>query len=285
MPRQAREAVAPTTTIDRERGELLLLSDLVLAEFIRHLARYGGTLLEEDGLVLFRGPHPHANPFRNGAICLTTELPAPEVIKRGREFFGARQSSFVLWSREHADGDLIAEAEREGIHELERIPGIVLEQPPEARTLPDGIELRRASDEATRLDYLRVTASAWGLEGTPLPLAAQLLFHPDSADGPHVVSYVAYENGEALSGGMAMAACGVVWGCQGATLPAARGRGLAQSTFRAALVECLALSGATLTLGNSSGAGLPVWLDFGFVPFTGYRRHLVPPPRAGVDGA
>ncbi len=276
--------IATDTGFDGAQEELLVLSDLVLAESIRHLGRHGGTLLEEDGLLLFRGPHPHLNPFRNGALCLNTKLSAPEVIRRGQEFFASRRSSFVLWSRVHADLELAALAEHEGFQELERIPGIVLDRIPEKRAVPDGVELRRATDHATRQDLLRVTAAAWGLQGTPLPLAADLLFHPDSAAGPHVVSYVAYENGEPLSGAMTMAAYGVLVGCQSGTVPSARGRGLAQSTLRAALEDCESKSGAALTIGQSSSSGLPVWLDFGFVPFTAYRRHLVPPQPTGSAG-
>src|SRR5258708_32823747 len=99
MPGRARAVTAPDLRSDRDPGELGLLTDMVVAEFIRHLARWGGTVLEEDGLLLFRGPHAHTNPFRNGALCLTTELEPAEVIARGQEFFGVRRSSSVLWPR------------------------------------------------------------------------------------------------------------------------------------------------------------------------------------------
>ena len=56
----------------RGREELFRLADLSLAEFLRHLARYGGAIHEEDGLLLFAGAHSQPNPYRNGLLRLTT---------------------------------------------------------------------------------------------------------------------------------------------------------------------------------------------------------------------
>ncbi len=277
MPRRARKVLATDTEIERARSELLHLGDCTTAEFIRQVARYDGTVLEEDGLLLFRGPHPQPNPFRNGALRLDERVPAAEMIRRGRAFFAARASGFVVWSREHADADLAAEVEREGFRELERIPGVVLEGRPKRRALPEGVELREALDERARNDLLQVIADAWGLGGTPLALASDLLFHPGHAAEPHTAAFVAYEGATPISGGMAMGACGVVVGCQGGTIAGAGGRGLAQITFGAAVEACMDRFGASRTLMHASSPGLPVWLQLGFVAFTGYRRHLVPP--------
>src|SRR4051812_23364741 len=90
--------------------ELLLLADLSLAEYLRHLARYGGTVLEEDGLLLFAGAHPQPNPYRNGALRLDRRLSAAEARSRADAFFGQRRRSYALWVREHADDDLAADA-------------------------------------------------------------------------------------------------------------------------------------------------------------------------------
>jgi hypothetical protein len=94
------ESSAPEATPQPEaradHDELLLLADLTLAEFARHLARSGGTVLEEDGLLLFAGPHPQPNPYRNGALRLDDRLDGEEALRRSREFFSARQSSHVV---------------------------------------------------------------------------------------------------------------------------------------------------------------------------------------------
>src|SRR4051794_12725949 len=124
------------------REELLLLGDLTLAEFARHLARPSGTVLEEDGLLLFGGPHPQPNPYRNGALRLDDRIDGHEVLRRSRAFFGARKAGHVVWVREHADADLQAAVEEEGLREIERLPEMVLESLPPERPAAEGIELR-----------------------------------------------------------------------------------------------------------------------------------------------
>ena len=283
MPRHARPVSATAEKIDRDRDQLLLLSDLTLAESIRHFSRHGGTILEDEGLLLFRGPHLHPNPFRNGALRLSGDMPGPEIIRRARKFFSPRRA-FALWSREHADADLAPEIDRAGFQELERIPSMVMEGRPAAdkHPLPDGVEIRHTTDDATRKDLLRVVAAAWGLGGTPLEMAADLLFHPDAAAGPQVSACVAYENGEPVSGAMEIDACGVLVGVQGVTVPSAQGRGLSQATSHVVFEDAHARCGANTSIIQSSSAGLPAWLAFGFVPFTAYRRYLVPPVKPGV---
>jgi hypothetical protein len=98
--------------------EELLLCDLTLAEFLRHRSRPDGTLLEEDGLLVFAGPHPQPSPFRNGAMRLDSRLSAEEATRRARQFFRDRGRGFVMWVREHADTDLAAALDREGLREL-----------------------------------------------------------------------------------------------------------------------------------------------------------------------
>src|SRR3954454_11079811 len=55
VERPAGDATATAVERREDYDELLLLGDLTLAEFLRHLARSGGTILEEDGLLLFGG--------------------------------------------------------------------------------------------------------------------------------------------------------------------------------------------------------------------------------------
>lgn len=284
MKTPASDATAIPTETREPTDELLLLADLTLAEFVRHLARYGGTVLEEDGLLLFAGPHPQPNPYRNGALRLDETLDGEEALRRAREFFLARRSGHVVWVREHADADLATAVEREGLREIERLPELVLESLPEERPLADGVELRRTLDEATRRDYLSVVAQAWGLADMPLEVASQVFFHPESAAAPNVAAFVAYDDdGMPMAGSMALVSHGVALGTQGGTIPSARRRGLGQSTLWAALRVGFEELGAKRSLCQTSGTGLPVWLDFGYVPFTGYRRYLVPTRPAGTQ--
>lgn len=264
---------APAAPVD----DLFVLADLTLAEFLRHLARYGGTVLEEDGLLLFGGTHRQPNPYRNGALCLDNRLSPQEVLERTHAFFSARQSGYVVWVREHADTDLGEEVQRRGMREIERLPEMVLEQLPPERPPPDGIVLRRTTDEATRRDYVRVVAEAWGMEDAPLDVASAVFFDPESVAAPHVAAFVAYEDGAPLSGAMTLVSHGAALGTQGGTLRRARRRGLAQSCLWAALRISFEEMGVKRSVCQTSVVGQPAWEGLGYVPFTGYRRFLGTP--------
>lgn len=274
-----------------DRGRLNRLADLTLAEFVRHLTRAGeaGTVLEEDGLLLFAGAHPQPNPYRNGAIRLETRLGAGDVLTRATEFFATRGRGFALWASEHNDEDIVREARARGLTALETLPELVLDGLPEKLPLPEGVELREASDEQTRQDYVQVVANAWGMAGLPPDLASRVFFSTASIDAPNVSAFVAYLDGVPVSGAMTLVTHGVALGCQAATVrrlprpPArpqggvGRRRGLADACLCAALERSYAELGAQISLCQTSSLGAPVWRRLGYEPFTSYSRFFTPP--------
>jgi hypothetical protein len=278
-----------------ELDDLLVLADLTLAEYLRYLARYGGAISEQDGVLLFAGSHRQPNPYRNGALRLSGELGADEVLRRAERFFATRQSGYALWAREHGDADLEAAAAGAGLRELERLPELVLEALPEYLPPPDGVEIRRAVDSRTREDYLGLVAQAWGMGAMPRDVAAKVFFHPDSLADPHVAAFVAYYDDRPLSAAMTLVSHGVALGCQAATIrrpqkgqrlprsaPPGERRGLAESCLWAALQLSYNELGARLSLCQTSGLGAPVWLGLGYRPFTSYARYLMPVRPAGA---
>lgn len=286
------------TRESRSRDDLLALADLTLAEYLRYLAGYGGAVLEEDGLLLFAGAHRQPNPYRNGLLRLDDRLDAAEALRRGNEFFGARKSGFALWARGHGDGDLEAAAVSGGLHELERLPELVLEQLPIHLPPPAGVELRRALDAQTREDYLAIVADAWGMGSMPRDVAARVFFDPDSLAVPNVAAFVAYYDEQPLSAAMTLVTHGVALGCQAATIrrpkpgqrlpppaPAGERRGLAESCLWEALELSFEELGARLSLCQTSNLGAPVWLGLGYEPFTSYARYLVPLAASNAAGA
>jgi hypothetical protein len=279
----------------RDRNDLLVLADLTLAEYLRYLARYGGAIAEEDGLLLFAGAHRQPNPYRNGALRLSDALSPDEVVRLADGFFSTRKSGYALWAREHGDDDLERSATQSGLHELERLPELVLEALPEYVPPPEGVEIRRASDARTREDYLDLVADAWGMASMPREVAAKVFFDPDSLDVPNVAAFVAYYDEQPLSAAMTLVTHEVALGCQAATIrrpkpgqrlprsgPPGERRGLAQSCLWSALELSYAEMGARLSLCQTSGSGAPVWLGLGYRPFTNYARYLMParPPGA-----
>jgi len=278
---------------------MLRLGDLTLAEFMRHLTRYGGTILEEEGLLLFAGAHPHPNPYRNGAIRLDARLDPEEVLARAGRFFTPRRRGYVLWVREHADDDLGRAAEAASLQVLEEpgLPEYYLAGLPQELPPPDGISLRSADDDRTRRDYVHVVADGWGMRGVSLELASSIFFDPESVNAPNVAAYVAYLGDVPVSGAMAFVSHGVALGCQGATvrrldgglqLPAPKGersrrRGLADSCLCAALKRSFEELGARGSLCQASASGASVWTRLGYRQFTSYRRYLARPVTSRPD--
>jgi hypothetical protein len=269
--------------------ELLALADLTLADYLRYLAGYGGTMVEEDGLLLVGGAHRQPNPYRNCALRLDATLPAEEVLRRAGRFFGARKCGYALWARSHADADLEQVATQAGLRELERLPELALAGLPEHLPPPDGVELRQAVDQRTREDYLVLVANAWGMAEMPRNVAAQVFFDPDSLGVANVAAFVAYYDNAPLSAAMMYVSRGVALACQGATirrpapgqrLPPPSPAGVARSLAATCACEALELSfqklGATMSLGQTSRLGAPVWEGLGYREFTTYARYLVP---------
>jgi hypothetical protein len=257
-----------------------VLADLSLAEFLRHLARFGGSILEQDGLLLFAGSHPQPNPYRNGVLRLDGRLAPDEVLRRADGFFSVRRSGYVLWTREHADDDLEQAARESRLVELERLPELVLDDlPPELGPAP-GIELRQAVDRRTRRDYLTVVANAWGNGAMPLEVAARVFFDPRSLDAPNVAAFVAYRDEAPVAGAMVFVTHGVALACQAAT--ARERHGGAESCLHAALRVGFDELGARLSLCQGSALAADAWRNLGYAPFTSFGRYLSPPRPNGT---
>lgn len=276
-------------------AELLELADLTLAEYLRYLARYGGAVREEDGLLLFAGAHRQPNPYRNGALRLDDSMGADEVLQRARRFFTEQRRSFALWMREERDADLEEFAQDTGLRELDRLPEMVLTELPEYVPPPKGVELRQAVDARAREDYLALVANAWGMATMPRDVAARVFFHPDSLDVPNVAAFVAYYDDKPVSAAMTHVSHGAALACQGATIrrpapgqrlplpgPPGSTRSLAASCACAALELSFTQMGATISVGQTSRLGAPVWETIGYRQFTSYARYLVPAPQAST---
>ncbi len=286
----------PPGPLDRE--QLLALSDLTLADYLRYLARYGGEVEDAAGLLLFAGAHPQPNPYRNGVLRIDDALSAEEVLARADAFFGPRRRSYALWVREHGDGDLERLARDTGMRELERLPQLVLRELPEYVAPPEGVELRRADDERTREDYLGLVANAWAMADLPRAIAARVFFDPESLADPGAVPFVAYFDELPVSAAMTYVSRDVALSCQGATirrpapgqaLPRTRTEGPSRSLAACCCWEALKASfdehGVAVALGQTSRLGAPVWAGLGFRPISSYARYVVPTPRVTLTVA
>jgi hypothetical protein len=268
-------ATAAVVSTSRETdADICRAADLNLAEFIRHTARYGGTILEEEGLLLVAGTHPNPGPYRNCAIRLDDRLPAADVLQRAGAFFGARKRGYVLWVRKHADADLDRLCRTRGMRLLEEdgLPELYSPRRPELAEPPPDVRLARVETEEERLDFLRINAEGWGMEGMSIELAARTFFHPDSIAAPNVAAIMAYVDGRPASGAMAIVTNGSVGGYWGATSPWARRRGLADLCVRKMFNAGFDL-GAVRAVCQASGSGEGIWLRMGFARLTKYYRY------------
>ena len=280
-PSQNEAVKAEWQTPWRDRTELLRFADLTLGEFFRQLARYGrgAQILEQDGLLLFAGSHPHPNPFRNGAIRLDNRLDAQEALDRAQRFFAPLERSYVFWVRESdTDLDALCSSRSMELVEPDGLPELFLEgPPPELEPIPADVVLRQTTDAEVRRDYVNVVAEGWGMGGISTELASDIFFHPDSMGDPNVMAFVAYVDGRPASGCMALLSYGIAVGGNGATVPWARRRGLAELCYGACLQVAYSDFGIRGSVCQSSPSGAGVWGRMGYQPLTRYLRYIGKP--------
>ena len=270
--------------------DLTELADKSLAEFLMYLARYGGVVEERDGFVLFAGPHAQPNPYRNGVLRLDDSISAEMLLEESARFFAKRPRRYAVWVREHADQDLDRLVNERGYTALDPVPELWMDELSPELPLPDGVELRPATDAQTQQDYLQVVASAWGMGALPHALASQIFFDPESLNVPNVAAFVAYFDGLPLSGAMSFVTHGVALGCQAATVrrvpkghrlpdpgPRNERRGLADGCLWEALKVSFERLGARGSVCQTSISGAPVWQRLGYRRFTSYGRYLAQP--------
>ncbi len=261
-------------------AERVLLSDLSYAEAMRDLTRRaGGAVLDEEGLLLFAGPH--ALPVLvNGAMC-TGAGPAPErTLERARAFFGARGRGFSVIARAHADASLRAVAEAEGLRVFGDAPGMVLPRRLEAARAPDGVELREVATATDARSFAAVQGAAYATYGMPSDVAAAVVGQLDVLRAPHIASFLALVDGEPAAGAMVVVTHGVAGIYWVGTTPAARRRGLAELCTRAATNRGFDL-GARMAALQASVMGEPIYARMGYATVTRYPTLVqFTPPRA-----
>ena len=263
------------------RDELVELSDLNYAEAMRDLSRRaGGTVLDEDGLLLFTGGHP-LPVLANATMRTERRLGAAEVLKRARAFFGARGRGFTVLVRAHADADLAAAAADAGLLAMGELPAMVLQQRLADAVPPRGIDLRPVTTPEDVAAYGQVMGAAYATYGMPEDVLPAMLRSLDTLRAPHIVAFVARVEGKPVAGAMTVVTHGVAGIYWVGTTPEARGRGLAELCTRAAGNAGFDLGGRIAAL-QASPMGEPVYKRMGYVEVTRYPYlvQMEPPGRA-----
>ena len=259
--------------------------DANLVSYLKHLASTvrGGSYDDSGGVLTFAGGHAYPGTYTNGVIRINDAASPAQVLARAEAFFGPLRRGYAVWIRGHADADLEAAAQAAEMFQRPPVEG----NPAIAYTgaaialpkLDDDVVLQRVDSAETRQQYLEVILEGYGVGQLPLNLAETVMFNLASIDDRRVAAFIASIDGVALSGCMAYteaATAGLQWG---ATLPAARGRGLGKATFVAANNAAIDEFGADLIVGQASQMGVPLWVSLGFEVVTHYRRYLAKPPK------
>ncbi len=251
------------------RAELIELSDLNFVEAFRDLARRaGGTVLDEDGLMLYAGRNS-LPVLQNGAFRTESRLEPADVVARARTFFGARRRGFSIVLRAHADQDLATFATDAGLVPMGDMPAMVLDHRLADAVAPAGVELRRVESLADVAAYGEVMAAAYATYGMPADVMPEALGRRETLVAPHIVTFLALLDGAPAAGAMTVVTHGVAGIYWVGTTPAARGRGLAELCTRAAGNAGLDL-GARIAALQASPMGEPVYKRMGYVEVTRY---------------
>jgi GNAT superfamily N-acetyltransferase len=254
-----------------DRAALLELSDLNYAEAMRELTRRaGGTVVDEDGLCCWAGPHP-LPVLVNGAMRTGSDLDAASVLERAIRFFGARGRGFTIVVRTHADADLAAATSAAGLSVAFDTPGMVLDRRLPDATPPTGVELRRVATARDAAAFAEVNGRAYATYGMPPDVTPALFARAETVIGPHVVAFVAFADGAPAAAAMTIVTHGVAGIYWVGTVPEARGHGLAELCTRAAGNAGFDL-GARIASLQASPMGEPVYRRMGYVEITRYPQ-------------
>jgi ribosomal protein S18 acetylase RimI-like enzyme len=256
------------------REALIELSDLAFVEANRELARRaGGAVLDEDGVALFAGASS-LPVLANAAIRTDERLPAAEVVRRADRFFGQRRRGYSLLFRAHRDeSDLQAAAEAAGLSQFGGMPAMFLDHRLANAVAAPGVELRRIESEPDAAAFGSIMGEAYATYGMPVECGPAAVGKLAVLRAPHIVSFLALLDGNPAAGAMVMLTHGIGGVYWVGTLPAARGRGLAELCTRAASNAGFDLGARVITL-QASIMGEPIYRRMGYFEVTRYSYHV-----------
>jgi GNAT superfamily N-acetyltransferase len=243
--------------------------DLNMWEMFREIIRLGRGAEGRETPRFTMAFSPHGTSFHN-MVMVRDAVDTGELLSAVRDFYVSRGRVFSIWVRDHADAVLEASLRAHGFMELVSMPGMVLLGDPGGRCEPAGLEVRPATTEQGRRDYLRVTAESYATFQQPRELTEDCFVALESVCAPHVQGFVGYAGGEPVAAAAVYVTHGVAGIGWVGTVPAHRGHGYAEAVTWAAVREGFRRGGAFANL-QASPMGRPVYERMGFMTPTHYR--------------
>jgi GNAT superfamily N-acetyltransferase len=173
--------------------------------------------------------------------------------------------------RAHADADLAAAATSAGMKAFGEPPAMVLSHRLRDPEPPPGVELRLVRAPMDVAAFGRVSGDAYATYGMPADTAPALFARSDVLIGPHIAAFLALVDGAPAAAAMTIVThcvAGIYWV---GTVPAMRGRGLAELCTRAATNAGFDLGARVASL-QASPMGESVYRRLGYVEVTRYPQ-------------
>ena len=189
--------------------------------------------------------------------------------------FRRRNLPFSWWVGPLSEpATLDEELERVGLAFAEQEVGMAadLSRLPERTAVPEGLEVRRVSDESELFDYARVIAANWDPPDEAVTAfyarVAETVLDPDCP----ARLLLGYAGGEAVSASECFLSAGVAGVYNVVTLEAARRRGFGTALTSAALLEAREAGYRTAVL-QAGAQGLNIYARLGFVECGAFREY------------
>lgn len=215
---------------------LWALVDLNLVEATREFGRCqsGGSVIEEDGLLIVAGSTEFPAGPSNCALRTDPEVPADDIVRRALECFGDLQRGFSLYIRGEQDADLAEAATRHGLTPFSDQPWMVCDRKLDEPRLPEDVSLCLVTDEEGLRDALAVNREAFESIGLPPEETDALFGEPRRLLSGRCTTYVAYIDGRPVSTAMLIFTEGVAGVYWVGTVNDSRRRGLGEACTRVA---------------------------------------------------
>jgi GNAT superfamily N-acetyltransferase len=237
----------------------------------------GGLVHNEDGLMLWAA----ATEFpvmANGIIRLDDSQPAAAVLDAADDFFAARTRGYTVFTTSRAaDAELDAACRAAYTAPLIDMPEMVCPQPVDARPLADDVELRRVEDDAGVRAFAEMSAQAYATIGMPADEVPAWFDRPEGVLEPHLCTVLAYLDGAPVSGAMANLSHGIGGVYWVGTVPAARGKALADACTRY-VTNWAFDEGAQAVSLQASSQGEPIYRAMGYEDLFRYYGYIAPAP-------